>query len=56
MERTSQKKRNKDPQEAKWLLGHCDGAPVYVSLDESTVLLGPARSGKGVGTATEDQQ
>lgn len=45
----SGRRRARDPQEANLLLGRCETVPLYASMEESILLLGPPRSGKGVG-------
>lgn len=42
------KRRVKNPMEANFLLGSSENVPLYASLEESMLLLGPPRSGKGV--------
>lgn len=43
------RRRARDPLEANFLLGRSEDVPLYASLEESMLLLGPPRSGKGVG-------
>lgn len=45
----SGRRRVKDPAEANLHLGSAESVPVHASLEESMLLLGPPRSGKGVG-------
>lgn len=45
----SGRRRARDPREANLLLGRSEGVELYASLEESLLLLGPPRSGKGVG-------
>lgn len=46
--RPTLKKRERKPAAGNILLGHSEGVPCWASLEESTVLIGPPRSGKGV--------
>lgn len=45
----SGRRRARDPEEASLRLGRAEVSPVYASMEESILLLGPPRSGKGVG-------
>ncbi|WP_229659442.1 type IV secretory system conjugative DNA transfer family protein [Nesterenkonia alkaliphila] len=46
--RPTLEKKDRTPEAGNILLGHSEGVPCWASLEESQVLLGPPRSGKGV--------
>lgn len=51
---TQDRKARRDPQSAGFWRGTARGIKLYVSLEESQLLLGPPRSGKGVGVLIGD--